>query len=350
MNIRMRILIGCLMAVVIGGALYGVMGYRPFFGSSYERMREQIVFIRSEITGSGTESPEQFGSGSGFIIGDRDRPFVVTNHHVVARDTKYFVYFKSLTEFYEVKKYAWSNVFDLAVLTFVGERAAPHARARLGVSDGVAVGDRVYFMGNPFGIKFLWTEGIVMQPKVYIGFSPIGLIAIDGTCNPGNSGGPAMRNGKVVGIVVAITGIGNRSICFAIPVDVLRGILPRFAHGGEMMHGSLGLMARNSWELTPDEQKMFSVDVREAARQVVVVNVIQDSPISRADIKKNDFLVAFGKSMDALESIMDVRVFVERLSLSFFRGDEVVFMVRRGHEYFFKKIILTDPATWAVGP
>src|SRR5262249_14906119 len=170
--------------------------------------------------------------GSGVLVDPSG--LVVTNNHVIEGADKVKISLADKREFEAdiVLKDARS---DLAVLR-IGDKRERFPAIDLGDSDALQVGDVVLAIGNPFGVGQTVTHGIVSA----VARTPIGttdyqfVIQTDAAINPGNSGGALVDvNGRLVGINTAIFSRsgGSQGIGFAIPVNMVRGVIAS-AQGG----------------------------------------------------------------------------------------------------------------------
>ncbi|MCS7059282.1 MAG: trypsin-like peptidase domain-containing protein [Meiothermus sp.] len=180
----------------------------------------------------------QEGSGSGFVL-DQDG-LILTNYHVIEGADQITVRFHNDPKSYPARVVGTAEPLDLALIRV----QAPRDRLkpmRLGDSDQVRVGQKAIAMGNPFGLEFTVTEGIVSairrNPNDGSGsgkgaFVPT-VIQTDAAINPGNSGGPLLNSrGEVIGIntfIYSSTGaLGtaqSAGIGFAIPINLAKQYL-----------------------------------------------------------------------------------------------------------------------------
>jgi S1-C subfamily serine protease len=186
------------------------------------------------------------GTGTGFMWDDHGH--IVTNFHVIqggngARVTlsDHSTYSASLVGVFPDR--------DLAVLRIDAPAAKLKAIA-LGQSSNLLVGQKVYAIGNPFGLDQTLTTGIVSALNREIESvtrRPIrGAIQTDAAINPGNSGGPLIDSaGRLIGINTAIYSPSGASagIGFAIPVDEVNRIVPKLIRDGRLIRPSLGIGA-----------------------------------------------------------------------------------------------------------
>jgi S1-C subfamily serine protease len=170
------------------------------------------------------------GSGSGFIWDERGH--VVTNHHVVAGASGARIRLNDGRE-YAAALVGVSPAHDLAVLriTVRGSRPAP---LPLGSNADLRVGQKVFAIGNPFGLDWSLTAGIVSALDRSLptgdGTAIEHLIQTDAAINPGNSGGPLLdSSGRLIGINTAIFSPSGAyaGVGFAVPADEVNRVVPQ---------------------------------------------------------------------------------------------------------------------------
>jgi|SRR3989344_139369 len=177
------------------------------FSSIIEETLESVVSIQTNL-----------GLGSGVIVSKEG--YIITNHHVIDQINAGAVitYKKGNFPMRIVKK---DPKLDLAVIAVEGVLKP----LDFADSDLVKVGDRVIALGNPSGLSFSVTEGIISQINRELPGVPYGLFQTDVPINPGNSGGPIVGiEGKIIGInrlkIKGLEGLG-----FAIPSDVVKSFV-----------------------------------------------------------------------------------------------------------------------------
>src|ERR1700738_1949011 len=183
----------------------------------------------------------QEGQGSGFVIDKEGH--ILTNYHVVADARQVEV------TLHNRKKYKATVVgtdvpHDLAVIQIKAPNLVP---AVLGDSRNLQVGQKVYAIGNPFGLAGTMTRGIVSAIRP--GREPHGAmideaIQTDAAINPGNSGGPLMNwHGEVIGINTMILSNSNQSagIGFALPINTAKAVLNDLVTLGRVRRPALGV-------------------------------------------------------------------------------------------------------------
>src|SRR6516164_1746709 len=168
----------------------------------------------------------QEGQGSGFIIDKEGH--ILTNYHVVANARQVEVTLHNKKK-YRAEVIGTDRSHDLAIIQIKGGSVTP---AVLGDSKTLQVGQKVFAIGNPFGLTGTMTRGIIssLRPiRTPEGASIEEAIQTDAAINPGNSGGPLLNSrGEVIGINSLIATAGpNQSagIGFAIPINSARAVL-----------------------------------------------------------------------------------------------------------------------------
>ncbi|HLY25659.1 MAG TPA: trypsin-like peptidase domain-containing protein [Aggregatilineales bacterium] len=211
----------------------------------YQRISPSVVHVtsRSETIDIFGVQPSE-GTGSGFVYDQQGH--VVTNNHVVAGADSVDVVLPSGVSL-SAQVVGTDTYYDLAVLHIAisGTALAP---LELGDSSQLRVGQTVIAIGNPFGLDRTLTSGLVSalgrRVQTDAG-SVIGqAIQTDAAINPGNSGGPLLdTRGRVVGINTAINSPsgGSVGIGFAVPVNIIKRVVPALISKGHFAHPSLGI-------------------------------------------------------------------------------------------------------------
>jgi serine protease Do len=237
---------------------------------------------------------KQRSLGSGFII-DKEG-YILTNNHVVEKASAIKVRLKDGKE-YDAKIIGRDSKTDIAVIKISTKNGV--SVATLGDSDKLEVGEWVLAVGNPFGLEHTVTAGIVSAKGRVIGQGPYDdFIQTDASINPGNSGGPLFNlKGEVVGINAAIVS-GGTGIGFAIPINLAKSLLPQLKSKGKVVRGWLGVVIQ---KVTPELAKNFNLKESEGA---LVSDVMEDSPASKADIRRGDVIVSFdGRAIKEMEQL-----------------------------------------------
>jgi serine protease Do len=291
-------------------------GQLPDFVALAKKVRPLVVNISTTQVSEGRGGPQEFGNpfgeddpfndfwkrffggpvprgpqrqrslGSGFII-DADGT-ILTNNHVVENAQKILVKLSDEQE-YEAKVMGRDPKTDIAIIK-VNTKTALTA-ASLGDSDTLEVGEWVMAIGNPFGLDSTVTSGIVSAKGRHIGQGPYdNFIQTDASINPGNSGGPLINlRGEVVGINTAIFSRsgGNIGIGFAIPINLVKELLPQLRGKGKVTRGYLGVLIQ---KVTPEIADSLGMD---KGRGALVANVSKDGPAEKAGVKVGDVIIEF---------------------------------------------------------
>ena len=183
----------------------------------------------------------QEGQGSGFVI-DKDG-HILTNYHVIADARQVEVTLHNRKK-YKATVVGTDPAHDLAVIQIKAPELVP---AVLGDSRNLQVGQKVYAIGNPFGLAGTMTRGIVSSIRPVR--EPNGAmideaIQTDAAINPGNSGGPLMNwHGEVIGInTMILSSVGqNAGIGFAIPINTAKAVLNDLMTLGRVRRPALGV-------------------------------------------------------------------------------------------------------------
>ena len=290
----------------------------PDFVNLAKKVKPLVVNISTTQVSEGRGSPQEFGSpfgggeedpfndfwrrffgspqprgpqrqrslGSGFII-DGDGS-ILTNNHVVENASKIVVKLSDDQE-YEAKVIGRDPKTDIAIIKINATTSLP--AAGLGDSDKLEVGEWVVAIGNPFGLDSTVTSGIVSAKGRHIGQGPYdNFIQTDASINPGNSGGPLINlRGEVIGINTAIfsrTG-GNIGIGFAIPINLVKELLPQLRGKGKVTRGYLGVLIQ---KVTPEIGESLGMEKSYGA---LVANISKDGPADKAGVKVGDVIVEF---------------------------------------------------------
>ena len=158
------------------------------------------------------------GQGSGVVIDAGG--YIVTNYHVVSGADQIAVFFYDKTGYY-AQIVGYNAVSDIAVLKV--ELPSPPDSLKFGNSESVSIGERVIAVGNPGGLDFTVTEGIISATN-RVGQNGVAYLQTDVPINPGNSGGPLVgTSGRIIGINTLKIG-GFEGIGFAVPSNTVKDI------------------------------------------------------------------------------------------------------------------------------
>jgi 2-alkenal reductase len=261
----------------------------------YERVNPGVVTIY--IFGPANSADVPLGQGSGFVIDAEGH--IVTNQHVVQGADEIEVDFASGFK-------AWATLLgtdpdsDLAVLK-VEAPAGELVPIPLGDSDTVRVGEQVVAIGNPFGLSGTMTVGVVSaigrvlqserQAPGGGAFSAGDLIQTDAAINPGNSGGPLLNlSGQVIGVNRAITtdsfsasgSAVNSGVGFAVPVNIVRRVVPAIIQTGGYDYPYLGITSVGDSNLNLRQLEILQLPPETVG--VYVTCVVRDGPAEKAGL------------------------------------------------------------------
>jgi len=214
----------------------------------FEQARDAVVFISTRAQVRDFWSRNVFsvprGTGSGFLWDEAGH--VVTNFHVVEGASEATIRMADGTD-HRASLVGASPAHDLAVLRIGVDLRLPPPLP-LGSSHDLRVGQRVYAIGNPFGLDWTLTSGIVSALDRSLdngqGLPIQHLIQTDAAINPGNSGGPLLDSaGRLIGINTAIYSPSGASagIGFAVPVDTVNRVVPQLIRHGRYLRPGLGI-------------------------------------------------------------------------------------------------------------
>jgi S1-C subfamily serine protease len=280
-----------------------------------ERLRPAVVNLR---VGRGRRE----GGGSGVLF--TPDGFLLTNHHVVRGSDRARVRLHDGRELggRVVGNDPWS---DLAVVQADSDGLPC---AELGESASLRVGQLVVAIGSPFGFESTVTAGVVSalgrSLRSITGALVDNVIQTDAALNPGNSGGPLVDSrGRVVGINTAIIQPAQ-GICFAVPIDMAKAVLPQLLRHGRVTRGYLGLHGR-AVPLPPGAAQKHGLTQTHA---VEVIAVEEDGPADQAGLREDDLVLTLGDT--PAQSIDDLQKALLRLpvgvptTLRLLRGDRVL--------------------------
>lgn len=222
--------------------------------------------------------PQQ-GMGSGFVIDGEGH--ILTNYHVIENARRLEVTTSDKKK-YKAQIVGVDQTHDLAVIQ-IPSKSEPVAE--IGDSKDLIVGQKVYAIGNPFGLSGTMTRGIISSirsvrgPKGFIDEA----IQTDAAINPGNSGGPLLNSrGQVIGInSMILTGGAEQSagIGFAIPINTAKAVLDDLVHLGRVRRPELGV---NTIPIGPELADQMGLA---ADSGLLVMQVVPGSAADRAGLR-----------------------------------------------------------------
>jgi S1-C subfamily serine protease len=299
----------------------------------FEKSRDSVVHITTRQQVMDFWSRNIFsvprGTGSGFIWDDAGH--VVTNFHVIQGAASAQVRLADGRD-YKAALVGASPAHDIAVLRIgVGSKRPPPVP--LGTSHDLKVGQKVFAIGNPFGLDWSLTTGIVSALDRSLSDETGAkehLIQTDAAINPGNSGGPLLDSaGRLIGINTAIYSPSGASagVGFAVPVDTVNRVVPQLIRNGKYIQPGLGIDMNE--DINRRLTQMFNVD------GVAVLRVTPGSAAARAGLQgaraSPDGGILLGDVIKAVEGkpVDGVSRLLARLD-DFAVGDTVRITVLRG--------------------
>ena len=254
------------------------------------------------------EGPRE-GSGSGFVVSADG--YILTNHHVVAEADRVTVTFVD-DRTYPATVVGTDPTTDIAVLKIEGEG---FPTVDLGDDTVMRIGDWVLAIGNPLGLDFTVTAGIVSAKGRSIrgllqgNYSITDYIQTDAAINPGNSGGPLVNiRGEVIGINSAIasqTGF-NAGYGFAIPITLARQVMGELIEYGRVRPPILGVSINEADAV--DARAAGLTDVRGVKVEGFSTGDSgQESPAQRAGLEAGDIIIAAaGEPVDRVSTLQRI--------------------------------------------
>jgi 2-alkenal reductase len=321
----------------------------------YENNGPKVVNIVSTALVSTPLGPATLpqGFGSGFVYDTSGH--IVTNDHVVEDVNQLRVTFKDQTS-KRATLVGRDPETDLAVLSIDNPPAI--SPVTLGDSDALRIGEMAFAIGSPLGLQQTMTQGIVSalrDPGEAVSGSPLllgGVVQTDAAINPGNSGGPLFNAaGEVIGVNTAIftQGGGSEGLGLAIPINVVKRIVPDLIQNGSYSHPMLGVNGI-AVSLLGDQARQQLGIAPTVEEGVLVLNV--SDPALQAGIRAGTTPVTVGSVRAAAGG--DVVVAVDGrpvntpielrgLVSNFYRpGDQVTLKVNRGGTEINIPVTLTE--------
>jgi S1-C subfamily serine protease len=205
-----------------------------------------LIKIQTIFSSMG-ETEIESGVGSGFVWDKAGH--IITNFHVVDGGSSFLIVFKDDKKQYRAKLVGADPIKDIAVLQLEEKRLLLKPII-LGDSKSLLVGQKALVIGCPLGLNHTLTTGSIsaLERKIkgYGGVSIDGMIQTDASINPGNSGGALLDSqGKLIGInTILFNASGSQSsagLGFAIPVDIVKTIVPQLIKNGKVIRPGLGM-------------------------------------------------------------------------------------------------------------
>lgn len=300
--------------------------------------------LRIQRVGYGNLAERQEGTGSGFVWDAQGR--IITNFHVIqetleiARNGAISIRPSSTIRVTMADRTSWNARLvgvapdsDLAVLQIdaPAEKLKP---ITIGTSGDLEVGQSVFAIGNPFGQRLTFTEGIISALEREIPSvtdRPItGVIQTDASINPGNSGGPLLdRDGRLIGVNTAIKSPTGASvgIGYSVPVDTVNRVVPELIRTGRQARPAMGIVPLR-------EQDTRTLGFNQG---VMIAEVRPNSPAAKAGLlgfrqgangraESGDVIMAINQ--EAITNQADLERIMSKLAVQ----QTIVVTIRRGQQ------------------
>ncbi|MBL8148840.1 MAG: trypsin-like peptidase domain-containing protein [Blastocatellia bacterium] len=244
-----------------------------------------VVNIQSTTEDGGTSY------GSGFFV--EENGLIVTNYHVIREAIKTSGAITIITTdggSYSASVKGYDDSTDLALLEIKDKTLFTYAK--LGDSDGVKVGEWVVAVGSPFGLDHTVTLGIISaKGRSGLDGEYDDYLQTDAAINFGNSGGPLVNvKGEVIGINTLVLAKGQ-GLGFAIPVNILKEILPQLRDIGRVKRSYLAV---ETTDISITTAK--SLGIPQGIRGIRVAKVERDTPAAKAGLRRDDVITAVNGS------------------------------------------------------
>ena len=320
----------------------------------YKRAQQAVVNITSTAVAYDWfygPVPQQ-GQGSGFIVDKGGH--ILTNYHVIEGGRQIEVTLVNKRK-YKATVSLTDKSHDLALLQIDAPNLTP---AVLSSSQGLQVGQKVYAIGNPFGLNGTMTTGIISAMRSIRG--PEGnlienAIQTDAAINPGNSGGPLLNShGEVIGINSLIATNPNEQveqsagIGFAIPINTAKAALEDFARYGRIRRPSLGI---TSLPIAADLAQQMGLD---ADSGVLIQKTLPGGAAERAGLRGGSQQAYLGNTPiflggDLIIAIDSTQVTtgqdISQVMDEHKTGDTVTVTFLRGHRKMNVRVTLEEAGT-----
>ncbi len=302
----------------------------------YKRVLPSVVNITSTAVAFDFfygQVPQQ-GQGSGFVLDKQGH--ILTNNHVIDNAQRVEVQLSDKHK-YKAQVVTVDKAHDLALLQINAPNLQP---VELASSSGLQVGQKVFAIGNPFGLAGTMTRGIISSIRSIRGPNGSAIdnaIQTDAAINPGNSGGPLLNSrGQVIGINTLIASNNadqSAGIGFAIPINTARAVLDDFAKYGRVRRPSLAI---TPLEIGPELAEQIGVP---SDYGVLVQRVLPGGAADRAGLHGGmqkaylgntpvmlggDFIIAIDgqeiTNAQDIQSVMNGHKTGDTVTVTFFRG------------------------------
>ena len=293
-----------------------------------------VTYQVSTIFGGSTSGE---GSGSGIVISEDG--YILTNNHVISSDSSSYYAIQEATGIkiklygddtsYDATVIGTDSYTDLAVLKIDKTGLTP---ATLGNSDNVKVGEFVMALGNPLGMNYSVTAGVVsaLDREITSEGTTYHAIQTDAAINSGNSGGALVNaNGEVIGInTIKYAGTGIEGIGFAIPISSTTNIINQLIEFKTVKRPYIGISGSAVGE---NDSQRYNIP-----KGVYVESIEKDSPAEKAGLQKGDIITKIeGKDVSSVDEL-------NRIKYNYNIGDKVKLTIYRNNQEQEIEITLSE--------
>lgn len=304
----------------------------------YERVKDSVVLIRARVViqtflGRAYTSSE----GSGFIYSSDG--YIVTNYHVVENSETIQVFLNDRSV-YTARIVGVDPYSDLAVLKIdTGDKSLNPLI--LGDSSNLRVGQPVIAVGNPFGLTYTLSTGVISQLNRLLespgGRSIPNVIQFDAAVNPGSSGGPLLDySGRVIGVITAIASTTGEfaGVGFAIPSNTVKRVVKSLIETGVFEHPWMGI---GGIDVNMEIAQLMNL---KNAYGFLITGIADGSPAEKAGLRAGDRSVRLSDGTvvnidgDVIIGVDNIKVFGLSELLSYIEeykrpGDTIILKIFR---------------------
>ena len=279
-------------------------------------------------------NPKTEGMGTGFVINEKEG-LIVTNNHVIDGAEKIDIRIDGKD--FKGELIGTDPQTDIGLVRIKKFKKGDLKELKFANSEKIKVGSFAIAIGNPFGLSYTVTFGIVsakgragMNVTEYEDF-----IQTDAAINPGNSGGPLLNiEGEVIGMNTAIFSKsgGYMGIGFAVPSNMVQSITAQLKGGKKIKRAMMGVTIQ---ELNDDLRDYLKI--KKSLKGVLISSVAKDSPADKAGIKSGDVVIKFnGKTVDSVSKLKNA------VGFSPFNRKLPVEIIRNGKKETLKLVLKED--------
>jgi S1-C subfamily serine protease len=283
-----------------------------------------VVAVRRRAPEHDPDNPfaPVLGAGSGVII--TPDGYVLTNDHVVRGASRLDAVLSDGSSI-EARIVGEDPDTDLALLR-LARGGLP--TATIGDSSALRVGQLVVAIGNPLGLQATVTAGVISAlHRTLRGVSGRlieDVVQTDAALNPGNSGGALVDSaGRLIGITTAIVG-GAQGICFAVPIDTAKWVVPELLREGRVVRGYLGLAGQTQ----PFDRRLGRRLGLAVPAGVLIASLAERGPAATAGLRAGDLILAVDgeptPTVDAIHRLLGRDAIGRTLKLRVLREAKII--------------------------